>query len=367
MIDDGISREFEQKRTRIREYMQRQGLDLLLLGRLANVTWYLCGAEAYVSIASEKASATLLLTLEKDYLITNNIEAPRLREEELSGVEVSLIEEPWYAMPSAVQERLFEKSTGSDIPFAGAVDVSADIAALRYSLLPEEIDRYRQVGADTSAAMDEVAPSIKPGMRECTMAGILSEALMGRHVVPVTLLIAVDERIERYRHPLPTDKAFNRVAMLVVCGRRNGLIISMSRMVHIGQVPLELRRKHNAVTRVEAAYIEATTPGAAVAAVFDCGRRVYEETGYADEWRLHHQGGATGYAGRDYKGMLSSTEIVQPYQAFAWNPSICGTKSEDTILTMPDGSSIISKTSAWPLLSHEINGKVYRRPDILVL
>ncbi|MDD4153174.1 MAG: M24 family metallopeptidase [bacterium] len=367
MVDDGISREFEQKRTRIRGYMQRQGLDVLLLGRQANVTWYLCGGEAHVSIASEKAAATLLLTQEKDYLITNNIEAPRLREEELSGVEISLIEEPWYAVPSAVQERVSDKSAGSDIPFAGAADVSADIATLRYSLLPEEIDRYTQVGADTAAAMDEVALSIKPGMTECAIAGILAEALMERHVIPVTLLIAADERIERYRHPLPTDKVFNRVAMLAVCGRHGGLITSMTRMVHIGQIPSELRRKHDAVTRVDAAYIEATTPGVAIAKVFDCGRRVYEESGYADEWRWHHQGGATGYTGRDYKGMLSSTEIVQPYQAFAWNPSISGTKSEDTILAMPDGSCIISKTSAWPLLSHEINGKIYRRPDILVL
>ena len=367
MGDGAVSREFGQKRSRIREYMQKRGLDALLLGRQSNVSWYLCGAEAYVSIASERAAATLLLTREQDYLITNNIEAPRIRDEELNGVDVCLIEEPWHTAPSAVREHMPVGSPGADIPFAGVADVSAEVAALRYSLLPEEVDRYARLGADTASALDDAVVSVKPGVSECAVAGAMAEALLGRHVTPALLLVAMDERIERYRHPLPTGKTLDKTAMLVVCGRRGGLIISMTRMVHIGRLPSALRRKHDAVTRVDAAYLDATRPGMPVADVFDCGCRVYAESGYADEWRLHHQGGATGYAGRDYKGMQSSSETVQAWQAFAWNPSICGTKSEDTMLAAPEGPRIISKTSIWPMLSHEVNGNVYYRPDILEL
>ena len=53
--------------------------------------------------------------------------------------------------------------------------------------------------------------------------------------------------------------------------------------------------------------------------------------------KFYHQGGATGYETRDYIATPNSSLIVQPNQAFAWNPYIKGAKSEDTILVTEKG------------------------------
>ena len=62
----------------------------------------------------------------------------------------------------------------------------------------------------------------------------------------VVNLIATDERIFNFRHPLPTHKRLERYAMLVLCGRQRGLVCSITRLVHFGRLPDDLRRKAEA-------------------------------------------------------------------------------------------------------------------------
>ena len=154
--------------------------------------------------------------------------------------------------------------------------------------------------------------------------------------------------------------------MLVAGAIKWGLSVSATRLVHFGELPAELGDKHAAVCQVDAAFILETRPGAAVKDIFKRALAVYKQTGHGEEWRLHHQGGATGYAPRDYKGGLDSSEIVLEDQAFAWNPSLTGTKSEDTIIARTDQTEIISQAEAWPMVAVEYQGQKIARPDILV-
>ncbi|PJF33090.1 MAG: peptidase M24, partial [Candidatus Thermofonsia Clade 1 bacterium] len=79
--------------------------------------------------------------------------------------------------------------------------------------------------------------------------------------VPIVVLVASDERVASYRHPLPTDKPIERYAMLVLCFRKDGLVISLTRLVHFGAMPDELRRKAEACARVDARLILGTQAG----------------------------------------------------------------------------------------------------------
>jgi hypothetical protein len=78
--------------------------------------------------------------------------------------------------------------------------------------------------------------------------------------------------------------------MLVLCGRCWGLVCSITRLVHFGRLPDNLCRKAEAVARVDATFITATRPGRTLGEVFRRGMAAYAETGFPDEWRLHHQG-----------------------------------------------------------------------------
>ena len=70
--------------------------------------------------------------------------------------------------------------------------------------------------------------------------------------------------------------------------------------------------------------------------------------GWDGEWRNHHQGGAAGYAGREWIGTPESDERVVLPQGYAWNPTVQGAKSEDTHLVTDDGIEVLSGTGGWP-------------------
>jgi hypothetical protein len=68
-------------------------------------------------------------------------------------------------------------------------------------------------------------------------------------------------------------------------------------------------------------------------------------------------------------GNLKSDFILKRGNAVAWNPTIRGTKSEDTVLIGDFGDSNISfpQTSSWPELKYEFDGSTVRRPAILLV
>jgi hypothetical protein len=115
--------------------------------------------------------------------------------------------------------------------------------------------------------------------------------------------------------------------MLVVGARRHGLIANLTRWLG------ELDASDARLAEVEADAFAATRPGRELSAVLGDIAASYERHGFeADEWLRHHQGGPTGYAGRDPRATPTASDLVVDGQAFAWNPSAPGAKVEDTVL-----------------------------------
>src|SRR5262249_53372200 len=152
-------------------------------------------------------------------------------------------------------------------------------------------------------------------------------------------------RIAMFRHPIPTSRRIEKLVMGVICAQRAGLIVALTRLMHFGPIPPELRRKHDAVCRVDQALHAATRPGVRWCDALSEGIRIYRETGFEDEWKKHHQGGPMGYEPRDFKVTPQETRKVVENQAVGWNPSITGTKTEDTILTTGE---VLTPARDWP-------------------
>ena len=331
------------RQQRIRELMDRLGLDALLLRRPANFAWYTGGADNRVDHASSLGVADVLVTLDAELVFTNNIEAPRMPEEQTPDLEV--IEHSWYEDErDALQQVVGDTVLGADFPLDGALDVAGEIAPLRYVLDPVILDRYRQVGADAAAAVAEAAGSLEQGMTEHEAAANLAAACRRRELFSPVLLAASDGRIARYRHPIPRGGFFERRAMLVVSAERGGLYANITRIVDFEEPDRELKRRQEACSTILGRLREeATQPGRTLAEAFaDCGR-FYEEAGFADEWRLHHQGGLTGYASREIIATPQTYQQIQVGQAFAWNPSVTGAKSEETFVLTESGPEVITR------------------------
>jgi len=328
---------------RLLELMDRRGLGALLLRRSANFAWYTGGADNRVDHASPFGVADVLIIRDAEYVFTNNIEAPRMMKEQTPDLEV--VEHPWYGdEATALREVVGDTPLGADFPLEGAQDVSDEIAPLRYVLDPDALERYRQVGADAAAAVAEAASSLEPGMGEHEAAANLAAACRRRELFSPVLLAAADERIAGYRHPIPHGERIERRAMLVVSAECGGLYANVTRMVHFEEPDPELKRRQEACeTILLRMREEATRPGRTLADAFEDCRRFYAEEGFPDEWRLHHQGGLTGYASREIIAAPQTLREIKVDQAFAWNPSITGAKAEETFILDESGPEVITQ------------------------
>ena len=341
--------ELKIKLSRIYTLLAKHQVDGLLLRRSSSFSWGTCGANSYVNTAATEGAASLLITPEHRYLLTNNIEAPRLEQEfGLADQGWKFLVSSWTEPQRELNKLIAGMRIAADVAFPGTVEVSGEVARLRSGLTEMEGERFRQLGRLTAEAMVSALQIIRPGMSEYQIAGIVSSETLARGVLPIVNLVATDERIYRYRHPLPTDKKLEKYAMLAMCGRKWGLVCSITRLIHFGPLPEDLRDRILATAQVNATLIESTRPGRTLAEIFAEEQQTYTKLGYPDEWQKHHQGGMTGYEPREFLATPGSQEIVTERQAFAWNPSIVGTKVEDTTLVGTAGNEILTLTPSLP-------------------
>jgi Xaa-Pro aminopeptidase len=248
MIGDMIVNEYEQKLGLIRSWMTDRKVGALCLQRVSSFAWATYGAASYINVASTDGVASLLITQDQHYLFTNYIDAPRLeKEEKLLDQGWDFRVTPWHVTNDNIGDLTRGLSLAADGFFPGALDISSELARLRACVSSEEVARFRDLGGMCAQAMEASTSAIRPGMTEHSIAGFLAGDAEKRGMQAIVNLIATDERIYGFRHPLPTEKKFDRYAMLVLCGRRGGLVCSLTRFVHFGRLPDELRRKAGAV------------------------------------------------------------------------------------------------------------------------
>jgi antitoxin VapB len=361
--------ELHEKERRVHAFLDDNGLDAVLLSRQGNFSWITCGGDSHVATGSDFGVASALITRDAKYILSDNIESGRLAEEEVQGQGFTMLSYPWQD-PEARLKLLWDAIGGgqcvSDDATPGTALLPESFDDLRASLTPQEVERYRRLGADCGQAIEDVARGVAPGDSEFLLSGRLMAACADLGIETIVLLVAADARLAAWRHPIPKPNRVKKFVMLVLCGRRRGLICSVSRLVHFGEPDAGLHRKHQAVTAVDAVLIAGTQVGRPVGDVLKAGLDQYSKEGFPGEWNKHHQGGPTGYFPRDYKALPQERRPVLLNQAFAWNPSIAGTKSEDTILAMKSGPLVISLTGNWPTITHRVGGIPLQRPDILV-
>ncbi len=364
-----IMEEVREKEGRVRDFMRKTGLKGILLKKQANFSWITGGSINMVPVITELGFTSILITEHEKFLIADRIEALRNMEEEgLQNLGYVLLDYEWfeYREQELVKKIVPEtEKVGCDVPAYGLRNVGEAIKKLRFSLTPGEIERYLWLGERVSQAIESVLLDLKPGQTEAEVTGELARLLWKDRIDPVGYQAAADERAYRYRHPIPTERKIKQYLMLCVMARKWGLMTTITRLAHFGKIPEKLRQQYRDNVYIECAMLAHTRPGVKVAEIFQKTCNLYEELGYHNEWKLHHQGGAMGYDVRDYIAHGASEEVVQEKQAFCWNPSISGTKSEDGFIVHQDGFHFITHPVLFPSLRIELEGSVFERPDIL--
>ena len=363
------SEEIAAKKKKIKAYLESKKVDCILLNKQCNFSWITAGGSDYVAVASEGGVGSVFFDGNRGIILCNNIEAPRLKDEEVLENSFEIVSYPWQEekrKDEILKELISGKITGSDTPAGeGLLPLDKSFDELRFSLCESEVSRYRDLGRMCAEIVEESAVGVKIGETENQIAGKLSELCYSRGIMAVVNLVAADERIFKYRHPLPTDKPVKKYVMIVLCGRKWGLVAACTRLGHFGTLSEELQKKMRAVVNVDAALIVSSRPGTSLRDILRKGIEEYKRQGYPDEWRLHHQGGTAGYNPRELKATLDERTPIFENQPLAWNPSITGVKSEDTVIACKDAFEVITETPGIPTIEVEYERIKIRRSDIL--
>jgi antitoxin VapB len=359
--------EFEAKRKRLCEQMAASGLAAVQLQRTDNIAWLTAGrVDRRVLLPSALGIATILLLRSGEalYLAPDN-EACRLAEEDFPGLPFTALTAPWHAaaeFSSRIRVLAGEGRIAADTTPEGA----SLLLNQRASLLDTEIERYRWLGRNTAQVTASVLQTLQPGITERLMAARLASGLLERGIEPSVLLLAADNRILRYKHAVTQNATLQRFGMLNLCARRWGLSISITRFVHFGAMPQTLQDAFGVAAQVNAHLIAATQEGTSAAELFRVAADAYAAFGHPGEELRHHQGGATGYAEREWLATPAGTERVVNNQAFAWNPSVAGGKAEDTVLLRNGNIELLTRTPDLPMVSTPAGERTVESAGVLI-
>ena len=306
----------------------------------ATVRWLLCGRGRPVSSSAPAASYTVWVDEDGARVLHQDIESSRVEaDERLEELGYDVQAWPWFE-PKPLPHGLPDED-----------EVEKAVAPLRRRLSEDELERFRRVGADAAQAVQEVVLSLRPEENEYEVAAALAAALRSRGFFPPVVLVASAERQLVHRHPLPIGEPLGRHTLLAVTAEREGLHASLTRIAAFGRAPDDLVRLNRLAAEVDAAMLNASRPGATVEQVLNVAADAYSERGFPEEWRKHHQGGITGYKGRETFAVPGDQTQLADLCAVAWNPSITGgAKSEDTALVTEDGVEVITVTPELPVV-----------------
>lgn len=358
-----LEAELNAKLERLRKMMAANNVSAVHLAKLGNLAWLLCGGDALVSFADPPV-AEAVVTPQKVVVLMQEVERDRL-EQEAFPPGVDPLYYPWYdagARAVVLKELLGTGRVMADTPTLDGAEFR-DFWPLRVPLLDTELERYRTLGRDAAAAFTEALKDVLPGQSEHEVAAKIAFSLRKRGLQPALILVAADARLQRYRHPLPTDNVFSDRVMAVACARRGGLYANLTRLVSAKPLSAIDRDRYSRLLSVESKILEYTQHGVLARELSTEMQEAYRSAGFGDEWTRHHQGGPCGYETRDWVLQEGGEKLLQDGSAYAWNPSLPGLKVEDTVLLHNDKLEVLTADPAWP--SVELGGRA--RPDVLVL
>jgi Xaa-Pro aminopeptidase len=321
----------------VRGLLAAHGADAALLRTRRNFAWLTVGGQNHVVAGSEEGSAPIVVDAAGAAVLAPIPEADRLVEEELGDLPLEVERLEWHD-PTATDEAV--RARGARIVVDDAA-LEPLLAPLRTRLIDLEHTRMRWLGERLTLVMDDGLERLQPGTPEAEAAAEALHALTADGIRVPVLLAAADDRIERYRHPLPTSAPIRRRFMLVAVAERWGLHVALTGIRELEPPPERIAQRLRAVGTVQEAMIEATVAGTTLGLVFAAAQRAYAAVGFPAEWRLHHQGGLLGYRPRERIATPGDGTVLEPGMAVAWNPSITGAKLEVSLLLASEPAGML--------------------------
>lgn len=334
---------------RVADWLAETNYEGVILGRRDNFKW--ATEENANAVVTNAETGVAFLIIERDGTVkmaADSSDCPRM-EAEQNAIGARCILVPWYETTDRFLNRYCErKNYASDTGAWGTECVQDKFVEMRMRLNQKEVERYRRIGRECAEIVEDVTGNVLPGQTENEVAAILKSRCLAKGISPDCVLVGSDERIINFRHPVPTDKKIEGSAMVVLGGEKYGLNISMTRMVYFKEIPEEIKDRMKKTQYIFACMQGMMKEGLSYGEYFAEVQKLYDEAGWPEEWKQHHQGGPTGYGCREFIVTPETEGKIHEGQAYAWNPTIQGTKCEETTYLKEGKLEIFTCTENWP-------------------
>ncbi len=344
------------------EYLKKRGIFAVKFDKVDNFAWITSGARSYVTDGDHFGIASALLTTESLYVISKNPETTRLVNDELPS-NVKAIGYPWYGkMDDTVEELIGSKAIVTDED----ENLQDFLLKNRVVLSDYEIGNYEDVGKRTARALEKAMKKFTPEMTEIHAKALVEAELIEEDLDVLLVLVFGDESRSLYRHNLVRNVKIGKRCFASVNSKKYGLVVSATRTIEFVKDE-KFEEQTEKTIEIETEILDATFTEKTISSVFQRLDDSYRTHGYPDEWHLHHQGGIAGYNSREVFATPDLRFDLENGMAFAWNPTVTGTKSEDTYIRTGNGMKLVStdEESDWPCIEKTVGGRKYVRPGIL--
>jgi antitoxin VapB len=356
------------RQERVRAFLEREGLDALVIGRQDNFAWLTAGGDNRVITTSEMGFAYLVLTQDRQWLVSHAMDGRRFMDEQVAGQGYDLVTLFWHQ--GSPQGKILEQTrgmrVGADFPLPGARHYGPEIVDLHYPFSDLDLERCRWIGQTANRIVAQVAEQLEPGVSEQEVAAALLHRYAEEGLTIDVLIVGFDDRISRYRHPMPTGNVLQRYALLHPAARRWGLHCNLTRLVHWGEPPSDVKRAMDGAAAIGGHVARMLAPGVAFADILAEQIRLYRKLGYSGEWMHHFQGGITGYTLADPTRCQDQEARVVERQAYDYFITITGAKFEELTLLTEQGPEVASLGPGWPQRTIQTPNGSIEVPDVLI-
>lgn len=352
LLDTGT---YSQRLDRARAEMAAAGVDAMILS-LGHDMPYLMG---YHAMPLERLTMLVVPREGDASLIIPRLEAPRVHE--LPGVFTMV---PWNETedPVAIAHRLLGRAhviaVGDQMWSRFLVDLLAMRPGSQYvrSVTVMEALRSRKDAAEIAAlvaagaAADRVAAQLQGGeiplvgRTEAEVSADISRRLIaeGHQKVNFAIVAAGENAASPHHHA--GDRVI-RHGEIVLCdfgGTMNGYCSDITRCVHIGEPPQEIRDAYAVLMQAQSAGVAAGVIGAACESVDAVTRAIIDRAGYG-EYFVHRTGHGIGMEEHEDPYMVSGNATpVAAGHAYSVEPGIYvpgkwGMRLEDIVVATVDG------------------------------
>ena len=350
---------------RLREKLQQEELDGILISAAENRRYLsgFSGSAGYLLISTDEA----VLATDFRYTEQAGKQAPEFRVQRIGR-------EPWLGKLSAELglKRVGFESDATTVATHSALQKSLEDAAgaERPELVSTTgiVERLRAVKDDAELklltraveiadeALDQVAPTIEPGVTEGAVAWELEKAMRERGAEAASFDIIVGAGPNgALPHHRADDTIINRGDPVVIDmgATYQGYCSDLTRTVLVGEPDDTLKRVYDTVLRAQLAAEETVTAGFTGAEADAIARDIIAEAGYEENFG-HSLGHGVGLAVHEHPRVAPKSEdVLEDGMVFTVEPGIYlsgwgGVRIEDMVVLENGRARVISKAAKLP-------------------